>query len=55
MSRRESRYSIALEWCGYAARRYVARFCGDWIGQAPTMRAARKLAQAYERARWFSA
>lgn len=29
----DSRYTLNLEWCGYAKPRYVVRFCGDWIGQ----------------------
>jgi len=29
----DKRYSIAKEYCGYAKPRWVARFCGEWIGQ----------------------
>lgn len=32
--RRDRRYTIAREYCGYAQPRHVARFCGDWLGQA---------------------
>lgn len=32
----DKRYTIALEWCGWPERRYVVRFCGDWVGQDPT-------------------
>jgi hypothetical protein len=32
----DSRYAIAREFCGYSKPRYVARFCGDWIGQGET-------------------
>jgi hypothetical protein len=28
------RYSIAQEFCGHAEKRFVARFCGEWIGQS---------------------
>jgi hypothetical protein len=30
---RDKRYTIAKEFCGYATARYVARSCGEWIGQ----------------------
>ena len=30
----DRRYSVALEWCGQSTPRYVARFCGEWIGQS---------------------
>ena len=30
---KDRRYSIAREHCGYAKPRWVARFCGDWVGQ----------------------
>ena len=33
----DKRYSIKLEWCGYPERRFVVRFCGDWIGQSASM------------------
>lgn len=29
----DNRYTIAREFCGYAKRRWVARFCGEFIGQ----------------------
>jgi len=29
----DARYTIAREFCGYATRRWVARFCGEWLGQ----------------------
>lgn len=29
----DARYTIAREFCGYPTRRWVARFCGEWIGQ----------------------
>jgi hypothetical protein len=27
----DKRYSIALEFCGYPQKRYVARFCGEFL------------------------
>lgn len=30
----DARYTVRLEWCGYAQQRHVARFDGEWIGQA---------------------
>jgi hypothetical protein len=32
--RPDARYSIAQEYCGHAEPRFVARFCGEWIGQS---------------------
>jgi len=32
--RRDGRYTVTRELCGEATPRYVARFCGDWIGKA---------------------
>lgn len=32
--RRDHRYSIQLEFCGYRHRRHVVRFCGDYVGNA---------------------
>jgi hypothetical protein len=28
------RYTVAREHCGYDSPRYVARYCGEWIGQS---------------------
>lgn len=28
------RYTITREWCGEPEPRFVARFCGEWIGQS---------------------
>ena len=33
MTLADQRYTIAKEFCGYAKARWVARFCGEWIGQ----------------------
>jgi hypothetical protein len=30
----DSRYRVAREWCGYSKPRWVARFCGEWLGQS---------------------
>ena len=40
----DRRYTIAKEFCGYAEKRFVARFCGDWIGQSQFYTAAVMLA-----------
>lgn len=29
----DARYQVAREYCGYPKPRWVARFCGDWLGQ----------------------
>lgn len=44
---RDRRYRIAREYCGYATRRHVARFCGDWLGQATTRQGALTIASAH--------
>jgi hypothetical protein len=31
---RDRRYTVAREWCGHDRPRYVARYCGEWIGQS---------------------
>jgi hypothetical protein len=30
----DRRYTITKEFCGYPDARFVARFCGDFIGQS---------------------
>jgi hypothetical protein len=32
--RSDARYTVAKEYCGQAAPRWVARFCGEWLGQS---------------------
>jgi hypothetical protein len=58
MTQLDRRYSIAPEWCGYPEKRYVPRFCGEWIrmngGQVPaclTISEARAHCVAFERER----
>lgn len=46
----DRRYSVSLEWCGYERRRYVARFCGEWIGQAERRADADMLAIGHRKA-----
>ena len=29
----DARYTITREFCGYETARFVARFCGEWLGQ----------------------
>jgi hypothetical protein len=31
---KDKRYTITLEFCGYSTARYVARFCGEWLGKS---------------------
>ncbi len=28
----DHRYSVRLEFCGHNKQRWVARFCGEWLG-----------------------
>lgn len=51
---RDKRYSVTTEHCGYPTRRFVARFCDLWIGQAATRPGAIAIVRthaALERAR----
>lgn len=45
--KKDSRYAIALEWCGQPEQRHVARFCGEYIGQGKTQAEAFILAQEH--------
>lgn len=47
----DKRYDIKLEWCGLPKRQYVIRFCGNYIGSAPTKKEARIIGNNYERKR----
>ena len=51
-ARRDRRFSVRPEYCGYRARRYVARFCGEWIGEARTRSEARALARSWREHRF---
>lgn len=39
----DNRYTITLEFCGYPSAKYVARFCGDWLGWSDTKAGAQAL------------
>lgn len=47
ISARDRRFTVRREWAGYSHQRYVARFCGDFIGQAKTRREAREIAAVW--------
>lgn len=47
----DRRFTVRPEYCGQRAKRFVARFCGEWIGQAKTRREARDLAGQWNRQR----
>lgn len=44
----DARYTCRLEWCGYPERRFVVRFCGDWIVQASKLGEAVAVAIAHK-------
>lgn len=46
-NREDDRYSVDLEYCGEPYRKHVARFCGEWIGQASSSKEAWELAQEH--------
>ena len=45
--KKDNRYTVTREWCGYSTPRYVARFCGSWIDQAETKAEAWEHAQGH--------
>jgi hypothetical protein len=48
---KDQRYSIALEYCGYAKRHWVVRFCGEWIGTGKNRPDADRIARQHKAAR----
>lgn len=52
MKKPDKRYTLRLEFCGYATARYVVRFCGTWVGQAETEVEARQIREFFEKGRW---
>lgn len=36
----DARYTVAKEFCGRDGARWVARFCGGWLGQSISRNAA---------------
>jgi hypothetical protein len=36
----DARYTVEREWTGQSSPRFVARFCGEWIGQNASYPAA---------------
>lgn len=45
--RKDRRYTVRLEYCGYVQPRHVARFCGEWIGCGKTKAEAKALVEAH--------
>ena len=43
----DGRYTVRLEYCGHPEKRYVARFCNEWIGQSLNYGLAVILAQEH--------
>lgn len=48
--KRDRRYSIAREYCGYSKAQWVVRFCGHWIGRSSNRRSACAIAVRYQAA-----
>jgi hypothetical protein len=48
---KDGRYSVTLEFCGQPRKRWVVRFCGEWIGTAKNRVDAEKIRQAHAAAR----
>lgn len=47
----DKRYTVTEEFTGQPRRMFVARFCGDWIGQAATKAEAQALCVEHKAAR----
>lgn len=47
----DRRYSIRLEYCGYVKRRWVVRFCAEWIGTGRNRADADDIARQHKAAR----
>lgn len=37
---KDKRYSIRREFCGHETPRFVARYCGDWLGDSLSLSGA---------------
>lgn len=49
--KRDRRYSIHPAFCGYSKRRFVVRFCDEYVGNARTRAQANTIARAHARQR----
>lgn len=43
----DKRYTVTRECCGQKEPRYVARFCGEWVGQSKSYPHAVMLATSH--------
>jgi len=51
----DKRYTFGKEFTGHisAKPRYVARFCGEWLGDSADISGAVLIAEEYEKSRWL--
>lgn len=47
----DNRYTITREYCGHPEPRYIARFCGEWLGQSYNKSDAERIAAEHAEAR----
>lgn len=47
----DNRYTITREYCGHPEPRYIARFCGEWLGQSYNKSDAERIAADHAEAR----
>jgi hypothetical protein len=47
--RRDHRFSVRAEWTGHRKQQRVVRFCGAWVGSAPTKSEAWQIAHDWAR------
>lgn len=45
--KKDKRYTITKEFCGYSESRYVVRFCGAWVGQSASKWDAQSIAKSH--------
>ena len=48
---KDGRYQVSFEFCGYELRKYVIRFCGDFITSCDSRKAAIKAAIRHNKER----
>ena len=48
---KDNRYTLRREFCGQQSLRWVARWCGEWLGQGKTRAEAARLCSQHQAAR----
>jgi hypothetical protein len=48
----DRRYSVALEYCGAKRRRWIVRYCGEWVGMGKNRSDAKRIAAEHVARTW---